>query len=820
MVIELAVAQDREQVGGKAKRLSSLIGAGLLVKKGVVITTSEIENILATGRVSQKMLDKTGEILKFLVAVRSSAVGEDGALTWAGQFKTRLSVSFDAIEEAILECASAVSSDAVSAYAQSHGVARPKLALIIQEMVNAEVAGVLFTKHPINGHAVVIEAIEGVGEFLVSGQREPCRLYVNPVSREVVKAEGASIPVLGQAQIDELCRLGKLAKKIFGKDQDIEWAIERNTGTIFLLQSRDITTLNRKGEQMNIIGTVRNVLDYETSRLRHLGVNVTKDVLSDQNIAELLTPHPCQMAFGLFTYLFAHGEGAIRIARNEMSYDIGSELDIGFFHLVGGQPRCSIVHDALTYRVRGVPLPDYAQMIQYYLDRIEQDSTLANYPEVVLYDQNPSEKFLVRLFGKRKARQYRQAYNQFFGKFREIETTLWSSCRRDFLRSWRARTQRQSKISFLKIPDLCKRYGVVANLLRTEACCMFVKVARLGFFAYAHLRNLLDDLFGQEEGRRYLDILTSGIPLADNPNLRFSVELAKIRNGETSEQKVIEEFGHLAMHELEISVPRYRENPEIIRVLAQRIADNPQQAMEESVMRSRQLKAELLAKAGAQSETLDYAIRMAREYLPLRELVKFEYLRGYDLLRQIALRIERLLKWEEGSVFHLDPQEIFASNQDLRGFAEIVARRVEEHEANQNLMIPSVIFSDHLEEMGQAHRVENGKVFRGIGVTDVITEGKVVVVHSSDDRGAIARLCAGSILVTVTTDPAWSPMLSVVGATGGLVTEVGGLLAHGAIYAREIGMAAVLNIPGITKVLRTGIRVRVNGREGNVEILD
>lgn len=821
MTIHLIDARNMyEQSGGKATRLSAMMSAGLPTKDGLVITTDEVENILVTGQVPQSVLGEIHDAMRFPIAVRSSAIGEDGKLTWAGQFKTALLVSPSALEEAILECAYAINCDAVSVYAQLHDVARPKLALVIQEMVDAEMAGVLFTRHPVDGHAIVIEAVKGVGESLVSGKQEPRRLYVHPISCEVIKAEGAGVPILDQTKINELCRLGKLVKKLFNRDQDVEWAIERDTGEIFMLQSRDITTLNKKEAHMDTIGTLKNVLNYEMNRLQYLGVDVTKNVLSDQNIAELLTPHPCQMAFGLFTYLFAHGNGAIRTARNEMGYDIGPELDVGFFHLVGGQPRCSIVHDALTYRIRGISLSDYARMVQYYIDCIERDPSLANYPEVVLYNQNPDVEFLSKLLGKRKARQYLQAYGRFFEGFRELEETLWISCRRDFLERWRAKIDKQSQISFLKLPGLCKRYQIVADLLRTEACTMFVKVARIGFFAYTHLRNLLCELFGKEEGKRYVDILTSGVPLADNPNLRFGVELAKVRSGETSEQEVIEEFGHLAMHELEISVPRYWEKPEIINVLAQRITGDPQHALGESVARSQHLKSELLAKAGTHRQELDRAIRIAREYLPLRELVKFEYLRGHDLLRQIALRIEQLLKWEKGSIFHLNPQEVFVLYRNPSKFAELVVERTEQYEENSKIVVPSVIFSDRLEEIRQAQKAEGGSVFRGIGVTGIASDGDVVVVRSWDDKDAIAQLRTGSILVTETTDPAWSPMLFVVGPTGGLVTEVGGLLAHGAIYAREIGMAAVLNVPGITKILKTGMTVKVDGRNGFVQILE
>ncbi|MBI2642255.1 MAG: hypothetical protein HYW97_00175 [Candidatus Wildermuthbacteria bacterium] len=821
MTIRLVDARGMvEKSGGKAVRLSAMIDARLPVKDGVVITTDEVATILATGRVPQCMLDEINEAVKFPVAIRSSAIGEDGNLTWAGQFTTQLSVSLDAVEDAILDCARALRSDAVRAYAQSHEATLPELALIVQEMVSAQVAGVLFTRHPVNGRGtVVIEAVEGLGDMLVSGKREPRRFYVNPVSKKVVEVEGADKPALSHAQIKELVRRGNELKTLFGKDQDVEWAVD-GSGQVFFLQSRDITALGQKDGPAHVGTSLGEVLQYESARLRTLGASVADDVLSDQNIAEILTPHPSRMAFGLFTYVFGHGDGAIRIGRNEMGYEIGHELDIGFFHLVAGQPRCSIVHDAFTYRVQGIPLSDYVCMVEHYLERIGQDSRLANYPEVVLYNQNPDFDFLSSIFGQGKARRYRQAYARFFRGFQILEDNLAVSCRKEFVQKWRQQIRRQSQLDGLSLSELCEHYQRVADLLRTEACVMFVKAARVGFFSYTRLRNLLKELFG-EDSQQYLDILTSGTPLTENPNLRFSIELARMKQGVRSEKMILKQFGHLAIHELEISVPRYWEEPARLRALANGISENPEATLKESARRSKRLETALLERAGKRRAELHRGIRMARTYLPLRELVKFEFLRGYDVLRQIALRINDMLGWEKDSIFQLDPYEVIGLPRNVDRFAELAAERRQQFNEHQKVFVPTVIFSNRLEEIGEHPSLVDGdRVFYGVGVTNKSAEGTAVVMHSLDDGDAIAALHPGSILVTITTDPAWSPMLSIVGPKGALVTEIGGLLAHGAIYAREVGMAAVLNIPNITKALHTGMRVRVNGQNGSVEILD
>lgn len=822
MTIRLAQAHNREQCGGKAMQLSAMINAGFPVKDGFVITTSEVESMLATERVAQF---EATSALQFPVAVRSSAVEEDGAEhSWAGQFVTELNVSREGLEQAILACIKSRAGDAARSYASVHGDGSDiALALVVQEMVPAVCAGVFFTKDPTGRQVdrMIVEVVAGLGESLVSGRTSPRRYVLNAETGDIVSEEGSDAFRLTAEQCGDLARLGQRLRALFQAEQDVEWAIDVQ-GNVFITQSRAITVQHTADTGALAQAEASNLAEHlskEQDRLASLGLTAVEgDILSDQNIAELITPHPCQMAFGLFTFLFAHGDGAIREGRNTMGYDVGSELDRGFFRLVAGQPRCSIVHDALTYRIQGIPLADYAKIVGYYLGRIKEDPQLGNYPEVVLYDQDPSEAFLTELFGRDKAEMYRRAYEQFFTRILNLEDTLDSEIRGRFLPHLQSRMRELSGAfnSAKNIRDLTELYAQTADLLRTEACRMFVLSARLGFFAFARLRNRLTEHF-PGEADHYINILTSGIPVERNPNLGFSIRLAGLRDGLVTREAVIEEFGHLAMHELEISVPRYRDQPDLMDKLAYRIAGDPLVNLQESVRVAETLRDWIIRElSGESAVALEREIGVARTFLSLREVVKFEYLKGYDFLRRISVRISRGLGWDDNLIFHLDPREMF--QLDPERMHDLACGRRAQHHDFSSIFVPAVIFSDDLAQIGKLP-APTGNILRGIGVTNTIAEGEVVVVSNPSDDEAFTRLRPGSILVTVTTDPAWSPMLSVIGRSGGLVTEVGGLLAHGAIYAREIGFAAVLNVPGATTTLRTGMRVRVVGPDGYVEIL-
>lgn len=806
-------------VGCKAFRLAQIQSLGLLVKEAIILSSDEVLAILADGLVASELLKATHDNLDFKsgLAVRSSAVGEDGALSWAGQFKSRLFVNQEELEPAILDCAAALNSEAVKTYAGLHGVNSDQLALILQEMVPAEVAGVLFTHHPVtqDDKAMVIEVVAGVAEGLVSGQTEPKRYYVDATTGELLSEEGALTPSLSSHQLCELVSVGRKLRDFFGTGQDIEWAIEQETGLLYLNQSRNITTNGKTSVVQEVIASVRSDLRNEEIRLERLGCSTLPDALSDQNVSELLTPHPTQMSFGLFTYCFAHGQGAIRTARNQMGYDIGEELETGFFQLVAGQPRCSIVHDAFTYRIKGVPLDDYCRLVDYYLSSIKENPSLGNYPEVQLYQQNPDPEFLAKIFGTARAKQYALAYHQFFTSIRGLEDTLQKESQ-VALAEWDSNISHLANEASSNICELQRRYFEACELLRTQACLLFVKVTRLGFFSFTRLRNLLRELFG-EDGEGYLNVLTGGVSPEDNPNLQFNADLRLFRQGQVTLDTVLVRYGHLASHELEISTPRYHDQPQLLVELSEKLGLlEPDYA--DAQAKVEELLRDLAARVGSESSNLCREVRAVRTYLPLREAVKFHFLKGYALLRQLAVQMEQRLQWPDGLIFHLNPEEVFRLCENEDEMRKLATERSRKSKQERKVEVPPIMFADQLEEIGK-YTSANSDVLRGIGVTNAITEGEVVVVRNLTDSEPILQLCQGKVLVTITTDPAWSPVLVILGAEGGLITEVGGLLAHGAIYAREMNIAAVLNVQRATQILKTGMRVRVNGPKGIVEIL-
>lgn len=580
---------------------------------------------------------------------------------------------------------------------------------------------------------------------------------------------------------------------------------------------------NRESDPRDIIILeAEQAISDSFTKLKDMGVDPDFDVLSDQNIAEILTPRPSRMAFGVFTYIFSDN-GAIKLGRNEMGYEIGEELHSGMFSYIGGQPRCSIIHDALTYRIEGIPFREYFNgFVRYYLEQIREDRSLANYPEVVLYEQDPSLNFLKQLYGERKAKDFKESYRKFFEKLRGLEARVADEFNNNFKESWRqlirSRFKAVEQLDY-RPREIHAEIKQILEDLRTQACIMFVKVARLGFFAYARVRNDLQEKFNESTANKYLEILT--IPEKD-ASREFNIALSEMKNGSRSLEDIIEEYGFLGINELEIQNPRYHENPPLLEKQAKGITDEPAKQIQREIKRRENLEQQLVQQEDREwVESLREDARVARQYLGLREEAKQNFLMGYDVLRRALLKLEESLDFSEGEIFYLDPRELGEALNNPTETKQLLEVRQMKQEDFKGVYVPPVIFSDQLDVIGRNHLGDKSTgILEGIGVTSESTVGVARIVMSPEDTETIDKIEKGDILVAPTTDPSWGPIISSLGSEGGLVTEIGGPLAHGAIVARELGIAAVLNVANATEIISNGAKVKVDGKEGKVHLLD
>jgi len=233
-VIGLDAASGSAETGGKAAALARLIKGGFNIPAGFVVMKPD----------NNAILQQFDQLDSAKVAIRSSAAAEDGAKdAWAGQLDTYLNVSRDHLLEKIQECFESANSDRAQAYAKQKGIQAGKVAVIIQKMVPADVSGVAFSAHPVTNDRsqLVIEAVSGLGEKLVSGTATPNTYLVNKDNKNIVEKYLAGDPDLSEQQINEVAEAVIKIEKLFGFPVDVEWAISGQE--LFILQSRPITTM-------------------------------------------------------------------------------------------------------------------------------------------------------------------------------------------------------------------------------------------------------------------------------------------------------------------------------------------------------------------------------------------------------------------------------------------------------------------------------------------------------------------------------------------------------------------------------------------------
>lgn len=841
VLLNEAFSEPVDRIGQKAARLAQLTHAGYPTPPGIVVPADVVSTFWLdeTCQIPRAFADYLWQTSTELfqhttLVVRSTGIEDGHDLSYAGQFASVTDVnSARELQGALTTCVASSRSARLKKYTEASGAGKDAhrgFAVLVMPQRQCLCAGILFSSSQLvddSDEYVAVQVAEGSNFGLTSGTETGDVVYLQKSTGKIRWRipDEPTVAVCTSEILSQLHRLALDLETFLSFRVDAEWGILED-GTLEIFQVRPITTNGKcnmtSNLRLKVLTQTSALMGRSLSDLDRRGVRVPSNFWSDQNIAELITNHPSRMAFGIFTHIFAHGEGAIKTARNEMGYEIGKELQDGFFELVGGQPRCSIVHDALTYRIAGIPLADYvAGFVVSYLEQIETNPQLANYPEVVLYNQNPSLKTLVQMFGQSKGEEYAQLYERFFEGICRLEDEVAGQFHqfvpsfRDYISRKRCQSLRFGEMS---MSDLVAEAHAILENLRTQSCKMFVKVARLGFFGYARLKRSLERVYGESEGRRYLDGITAS--LEDDSALRFNIRLKQFREGKIAIAMLLEEYGHLGPHEMEIANPRYHDQPAMLESLAQGLQGDP-----EDDLVNRSEAAEVLLHEVEQTyppEQLDQLrrdIRVTRSYLAMREQAKYHFLMEYDLLRRILVNIADQLGVAQELIFELDPQDLKMVSLNPSAACRLMEERRHERVLVETLSVPAVLNPSNLTEIGQQQYDPTAKVMMGIGITPISMTGKVVVMLDPHDTESAAQLRLGCVLITRTTDPTWAPIISAVGGNGALVTEIGGPLAHGAIVARQLGIACVQNVAGATKRFKTGDVVEVDGRYGTVTLV-
>jgi pyruvate,water dikinase len=800
---ELSECRDIALVGGKAANLGRLARAGFPVPDGFVVNTRAEA---MTPAVAAEVLAAYRALGSPVVAVRSSATAEDQALaSMAGQYETLLNVEGEqALLDAIGRCRASLDSPRVQAYLREHGVncSRVAMAVIVQRLVPADVAGVLFTTNPHDGRSreMLLEASWGLGEMIVSGRVQPDVLRLERDTGRVLEAviadkrmclsAGASdqSPVaeshrrqscLCGRDVYRLWQLGKRVAEHFGCPQDIEWAISR--GELYLLQSRPITTLRDIEAYDEVLHTTQDHLRQEAAAGRGPWVL--------HNLAETL-PHPTPLTWSLMKR-FMSGSGGFGTMYRQAGFEPSPVVDRdGFLECIAGRIYMDVAR-APEMLFESFPFA-------YDLEELKRNPDASQSPPTL-----PRGSFRSRRKAGRKLVAAR-------AELSALAVTLERDLREGLFKQIAAdvANARAMDLGLLSAEQLLRLWPERENLVLDKFGPHLLMPGLIAAMAMGELRTFLQEVLWDQDAEALAQLISAGG--APDGTVTANAELYEVAKGNRPLETWLAEHGHRAAGEFDLAQPRWRERPAVVREMADRLAagEGPLERHRRNAEAvNRQVASVRSRLSGGQRRELDRLVSLVRRYVALREDSKDFLMLGYDLLRDLAL--EAGWRLEVGDdVFYLTRDELF---ETLRvGFApyHLIEQRKVTYRAEARLIVPRVIDAETIDLLGEMPAMKpSASGHKALAVSAGESEGPARILRSPDEAGDLGR---GYILVCPSTDPSWTPLF--VNAAG-LVLECGGTLSHGAVVAREMGLPAVV-LPEATRLFAEGEPIRVDGSRG------
>ncbi|MHA4217457.1 phosphoenolpyruvate synthase [Bacillus cereus] len=850
-------------VGGKGLNLGELSNIqGIQVPEGFCVTTVGYEQAIGKNGAFQTLLnqltmlkieerDRIGEISKQIrevimaveipvdvvesvahylshfgdehaYAVRSSATAEDlPYASFAGQQDTYLNIiGKENILQHIKKCWTSLYTDRAVIYRMQNGFDHNQVSIcvVVQKMVFPEASGILFTADPITSNRKVlsIDASFGLGEALVSGlvSADNYKVKEDEIVEKVIatkklaiygRKEGGTerkkiapnqqkIQTLTEQQILQLARIGRQIEAYFGCPQDIEWCLVDDT--IYIVQSRPITTLYPIPE-----------------------VNDGKNHVY------------------------------ISVGHQQMMTDAMKPLGLSFFLLTTSAPMCKaggrLFVDA-TQRLASPASRDYLINTLGKSDPLIRDALTTviereNFIELLSDDEK--EKDLSKKVPPASSQP--QPEND-----PEIVTNLIKNSESS-IEELKRNMQTKSGVDVLDfiLEDIQQLKKVLFN-------SQSIAIIMAGMNASSWINEKMEQWLGEKNAADVLSQsvqhnITSemGLALLDVADVirpypeviaylqhveddSFLDELIQFKGGEKVRDAIdafLNKYGMRCSGEIDITKTRWSEQPAtIIPMILNHIRDfeygASKRKFEEGLQEALKKEKELLERLqhlpdGEQKvEETKRMIRNIRNFIGYREYPKYGMIHRYFIYKQALLKeAEKLVQNnvldEIEDIYYLTFEELHEVVRTNKLDYKIIHKQKNAYKLYEKLTPPRVITSDGEIITGKYKR-ENlpAEAIVGLPVSSGVVEGRARVILNMED----ANLEDGDILVTAFTDPGWTPLFVSI---KGLVTEVGGLMTHGAVIAREYGLPAVVGVENATKLIKDGQRIRVHGTEGYIEVL-
>ena len=826
------VAGNSLEFGGKAANLAELHNAGLPVPKSIYISRDMHKYYLETGQLTAEFVVEFERIRGSLggaIAIRSSANIEDGCdLSMAGIFDTHYITAESPDELAlkrIVDIYERGRSKQVAEVLALHNidVESVEMGIVLQELIQPKYSGVIYTSGQTG--QILVKYIDDFGMALVDGNKAGSEIIIDYSTGQILSSAGMDYMPIDEGRVAEFAdRARQIDLHFGGINQDIEFAIDFETDSLYILQSRALTaeigSLETEVAAIDVLErTKHKAKRIMAEEITELGT--TSAVLSDSNFSELL-PSPTEADYGVFAYIFTGSDnvpGAIQLGRRDVGYPVGDET-IGFMHYIGGKPYMSIARDAGTF-FNGIPegrQDYYSVLVNSYLDAIEVDRDRGIYPEMGLYLQDPTIDQLEELFPGHGEKYYQRylKFTELLGNEADTYLDHFVTERSEDLGQYYSN---QAKFDTSEASDHNLLNFIQDNLdyLRTKACVDFVKAARLGFYYTQRLMVELSRTNGytEDQVRESVAVLTQGLDGSKITDVNLAI--AKANDEETAITLAEDLIGHYSTGEaLEIRHPRFSDKPDSIIQYARGIRASGDYASKFEQQRAKRLvfQAQLLETLPDDgSGELEKIINNAQMYMALRETVKYYFTKGYAEVRRGMVELAQRRGVPEEDVFHLYPRELreFAEKPDT--YRHLVRARSREYAHYRSLELPKVFTISDVDNFRLAE--DDGIEFseavgKFISQGEDIPDAVIINLEEFDLEDAEFRelmdlyrsngvpVILAAKQVNLTHDP-------YINMSAGLVLENADIVSHGAQRARELGIGAISAIR--VGKLKTGTRV-------------
>ena len=775
--------------GGKATTLHLLALDGFDVPPGFVIpAVADID-----GYTDLQLRDWVHRIGGFPVAVRSSGAAEDLAgASFAGQYDSFLHVAdVETLRHRIAECRKSAATDRVVSYSAKtgHDLSEAQVAVLVQRQVDARVAGVAFTIDPLSGveDLGVIEYCTGLADKLVSGHVTGSRITVR--LRDAAVQDRAGDDELSAVAVRSLAATMLAVQAHRHRPQDLEWAFDHD-GRLWLLQARPITAIAWRTD----IG------QYTDADFRDGGVS-----------ARVCTP----LMYSLYRNAFQSTMQQFFVELGLQSPHDEPEWISQFY----GRPYWNVEAVKRCF----LKVPDWDEQ-DFDTDLgVNKDYGPAGPARVPVTAATVVGALPVALASSRLRRRALTAVT-------------------DFEKSWEERYSRWKA----RVPGLseCADEDFAGQLrdcllnFHADTEQTYFRLIYNNTVLQSDVKRLITKVDAATSGTTSLIELMGGLAGVSHMELqRATVRLYEVagKYGFAAPEwaqalrEFLDQHGFHSDVELDLTCPRWAEAPDRVQAMIEAMLTggvapaDPDAAVAAQQLRYGQARADLDRRVRARPwarlryrRSVDRMIGAARRYLIARESMRQCSAQCYAIVRSFVLEAgDRLaargvLERAE-DVFMLSVSEVveYVSGRVPGDVAELVTFRRAMYDGYRDLVPPHELGAG----IDAVANASGGNVLAGLGCSPGVVEGVARVIGSLRD---IDQVCRGDILVTQYTDPGWTPALGLV---AGVVTEVGGMLSHAAVIGREYGIPAVLNVAGATTTIRSGQRLRVDGRAGTVEVV-